>query len=118
MIRLRPRRRHSSMSLATFLALAALYGMACFASAERVTFTVRDKDRETVRDGRDHEEALLVRTDRGVFEVDSAWTFLVFDRRGRYDALKVGRTYEAIVAGWDVPLLDLRRNIVRVLAEG
>ena len=106
------------MSLAGFLALAALYGMAYFASAERVTFTVRDKGRETVWDGRDREEVLLVRTDRGVFEVDSAWTFLVFDRRARYEALKVGRTYEAIVAGWDVPLLDWRRNVVTLLAGG
>ena len=110
------RRRGNAMSLAGFLALAALSGMAYFASAERVTFTVRDKGRETVWDGRRHREVLLVRTDRGVFEVDSAWTFLVFDRWGRYEALRVGRTYEAIVAGWDVPLLDWRRNVVTLLA--
>ncbi len=118
MLRIRSRRRGGALSLAAFLAFAAVYGVAYLGSAARVTFTVRDKKQDTywVSDG-DYRHRLLVATDGEVFEVDSSWTFLVFDRHDRFRALEVGKTYEAVVAGWSVPLVSWRRNIIKVLAE-
>jgi hypothetical protein len=121
MIRIRlGRRAGGGLSVAACAALAAVYGVAYFGSAERVTFTVRDKSEDLHRDGGgDDELRLLVATDGGeVFEVDGSWTFLAFDRRERFRALEVGRTYEAVVAGWRAPMLSWRRNIIKVLSEG
>jgi hypothetical protein len=110
--------RSGGWSVAAVALLATAYGFAYVGSAERVTFTVRDKARDAHwnSEGR-YRHRLLVISDDEVFEVDSSWTFLAFDKYERYRELKVGGTYDAVVAGWRIPPLSVYRNIIRILAE-
>lgn len=118
MVRIPLDSRSGGWSLAAIGLVAAAYTFAYLGSAERVTFTVRDKARDAHwnSEGR-YRHRLLVISDDEVFEVDRAWAFLAFDKYERYRELKVGETYEAVVAGWRIPPLAFYRNIVRILAE-
>lgn len=57
----------------------------------------------------------LVYTDKGVFNIGREVLYLDFKAAERYHALKVGRRYRAVVAGWRVPMTNWYPRIVRVL---
>ena len=57
----------------------------------------------------------VVFTEDEVFEVTASYVFFKFDNSQRFQALKPGRRYQAVVTGWSMPSLGLYRNVVEIL---
>jgi hypothetical protein len=77
---------------------------------DTVTITVQDKER--VNQG--ESSRYLVFTDSEVFENTDTLLFGKFNSSDIYGRMEEGRTYEAEVVGWRIPILSAHRNILTV----
>lgn len=99
--------------MALFLAVSFVGCLIYRSTADDVTFTVEDKERvcDSSSDG-DSECRYLIFTDNGTYQVTDSWAFLRFNSSDVYGRLKEGRTYDAEVVGWRLPLLSRYKNII------
>jgi hypothetical protein len=111
------------------LALAAIFlGVAVAGDAaytlgtkDKITFTVKDKDRITEvhhdedDDGNDTttiSSKYIVFTDKETFENTDSWLNLKFNSSDVQGSLEPGKTYTCDVYGKRIPFLSMYRNIV------
>ncbi len=99
-------------------------------SAETVTFTVEDKsmvsrwgklgrmvERELPYSDPRTSDVLVIETVNEILEVSWSFVFLKFDKYDRWNSLRPGATYRAVVTGWNMPQLGQYRNIVEVIDQ-
>lgn len=78
------------------------------ATQDQVTFSVNEKERvNTANSGK-----YLVFTDGETFECTDAWFVGKFDSSDMYGRIESGKTYNATVYGWRIPLFSMYRNII------
>jgi hypothetical protein len=83
-----------------------------YSTAEKVMFTVKEKERIITGNGEATQGKYLIFTKQEVFEnTDSFWK-AKFNSSDVYGQIEPGKTYEAEVYGWRVPFLSWYRNIV------
>lgn len=80
------------------------------ASETTVTFTVEDKAIKRYSD----DDKYLVYTDNGTYEITDSLAYWRWDSSDLYGKIKVGKTYEAKVYGWRIPIFSSYKNIVSV----
>lgn len=85
-------------------------GAIAYSTKDSVTFTVKNK--ESIVEN--NSSKYLIYTNKGVFENEDSLWYLKFDSSDLYNELEKGKTYEADVYGFRVPILSLYKNIVDV----
>lgn len=80
------------------------------ASETTVTFTVEDKAIKKY----DDDDKYLIYTDNGTYEITDSLVYWRWDSSDLYGKIKVGKTYEAKVYGWRIPIFSSYKNIVSV----
>lgn len=79
-------------------------------SETTVTFTVEDKAIKRYSD----DDKYLVYTDNGTYEITDSLVYWRWNSSDLYGKIKVGKTYEAKVYGWRIPIFSSYKNIVSV----
>ena len=85
-----------------------------FATQDKVSFTVTDKERIVEKNGDAVSSKYLVFTDVEVFENTDCFVLFKFDSSDIQGELKVGERYSAKVYGWRLPFFSAYRNIISV----
>ena len=96
-----------------FAAAVSSNAIFTYGTADKVTFTVTDKERIVESEGEGGTSSkYLIYSDNETFEnTDTLW-HLKYDSSDLYGKLKKGQTYEADVYGWRVGWMSMYRNIV------
>ena len=97
-------------TLIAVFVLLFLDAIALYSTQETVVFTVEKLERITNANGEGSKYLIFTKTE--TFENTDRLVLWKFNSSDLYGSLKVGKAYEAKVAGFRVPFLSWYRNIV------
>ncbi|RLD60422.1 MAG: hypothetical protein DRJ01_09720 [Bacteroidetes bacterium] len=107
-------KQKANYTLYFVLALVILIGYpaAYYMSSEKITITIKDKERITTGSGKNINSKFIVYTENEVFENTDSWLFFKFNSTDFQNKLEKGKTYKVKVAGWRITFFSWYRNIV------
>lgn len=102
-------------SIITIIFVAVLifgYPIAYYISADDVEIKVTNKERITTGRGENIDSKFIIYTENEVFENTDSWLFFKFNSSDYQNKIKIGKSYNAKVAGWRIPIFSSYRNII------
>lgn len=81
-----------------------------YTTQETLELTVSEKERIVKNDNSKY----LIFTDKGVFENTDTIFYFKFDSSDIYGEIKEGKTYQAKVYGFRIPIFSMYKNIIEI----